>query len=243
MTRYIDPRAARPEEQVDHDYSLEITDESAQNYLQWIADRISPHLGLSVLEVGAGHGAVTRRIADGRRVLAVDLSESCVAALERRFSGSPNVRVEHGDARLAGEGETFDSLVMVNVLEHISDDVGALRSLGERLRSGATVVIYVPALDQLYSPYDRQVGHQRRYTKRRLRAVAEESGLDVVELAYMNLASLPAWFVFARLLKRDPAKGGGLSIWDRRVIPASRWVEERVRVPVGLNLIMVARRR
>ena len=95
---YIDPRSAAAGESVQHDYSLEITDESAKNYLQWIADRVTPHLGSSVLEVGAGHGAVTARVERGRHILAVDSSPPCLAAMQVRFAELENVRVELVDA-------------------------------------------------------------------------------------------------------------------------------------------------
>lgn len=236
-TRFVDPRAAQDD--VAHDYSLEVANEAGRNYMQWIADRCAPHLGRRVLEVGAGHGAVTARIAPGREVVAVDLSENCVRVMRERFADAPNVEVFLGDAHDAGAGSRFDSILMVNVLEHIVDDVGVLQSLATRLEPGGRIVIYVPALDALYSRYDRMVGHQRRYTKARLRAVAAETGFDVLELRYANLVSLPAWFLVAKVLKKDPAEGDGLAWWDRFVIPASRLVEDRVPIPLGSNLFMV----
>jgi SAM-dependent methyltransferase len=218
-----------------------VADESAPNYLRWISDLIAPHLGHRVLEVGAGIGSITELWATGHEVVASDLSHRCVIALQSRFARSQNVTVVQKDVRqLEAAGERFHSVVMINVLEHIEDDVGVLASLRPLLEPGGTVVIYVPALNGLYGRWDRKVGHYRRYSKWRLAEVAREAGLAVTELRYVNILAIPAWFAFS---KTDVEKttSSGLSIWDRTGVPAGRALESRVRVPIGLNVLGVLR--
>jgi SAM-dependent methyltransferase len=180
--RYMHPQAPT-EAEGDHARALDVAVDSSPNYLRWISDLCRPHLGASVLEVGSGVGSITERLAQGRSMLATEISDDCLAALERRFANVSNVRVARLDLRDPAGDEQFDSVVMINVLEHIRDDAGALSDLRRLLRPSGTLVLYVPALNGLYGPWDRAVGHCRRYSKWRLREVARAAGLVTAELA------------------------------------------------------------
>jgi SAM-dependent methyltransferase len=242
--RYIHPKAAALlEQEGDHDADLELSGESAPNYLSWVAELCGAHLGRRVLEVGAGLGAITSRYEQGREVVANDVSPSCVAALRARFGAHPNVRVEDRDLRSLELDERFDSVLMVNVLEHIADDVEALRGLSRLLLPGGNVVVYVPALNGLYGPLDAKIGHYRRYSVWRLGEVLREAGLEPVELRWVNALAIPAWAAFGRGDVNDPGRSSKLlSLWDRTAVPASRFLETRVRMPIGLNVLGVGRR-
>ena len=147
----------------------------------------------------------------------------------------PNVTVRHVDAAtLVDEGQRFDSIVMLNVLEHIADDVAVLQTLGKLLEPEGRIILYVPALNGLYGPWDRKVGHYRRYAPWRLRAVLAAAGLVEVDVRYMNLLSVPAWWAFSRT-KAERGVGGSLALWDRTGIRLGRRFESVVRVPVGLT--------
>ena len=154
---------------------------------------------------------------------------------------APNVTVRHVDAvTLVDEGQRFDSIVMLNVLEHIADDVAVLQTLGKLLEPEGRIILYVPALNGLYGPWDRKVGHYRRYAPWRLRAVLAAAGLVDVDVRYMNLLSVPAWWAFSRT-KAERGVGRSLALWDRTGIRLGRRFESVVRVPVGLNVFCVAR--
>ncbi len=238
--RYVHPKAlAMPAETGDHDHNLDVANESSPNYLRWIADMIEPHLGRRVLELGAGIGSITALYAEGHDVVASDLSDQCVAALRARFAGTPNVTVKQEDLRqLEAAGDRFDSVLLVNVLEHIEDDAGVLSTLPSVLAPGGRVVVYVPALNGLYGQWDRKVGHFRRYSKWRMREVAREANLDVVHLRYVNALAIPVWIAFSRT-DVDRTQGASLSIWDRTGVPLSRALEQRVPTPIGLNVLAV----
>jgi SAM-dependent methyltransferase len=243
--RYIHPKAAHLiDREGDHDADLDVTSESAPNYLSWIAALCRPHLGDRVLEVGAGLGAITARYQNGRQVVANDVSPACASRLRERFAASPNVRVDDRDLRELDADERFDSVLMVNVLEHIPDDVEALRSLSRLLVPGGRIVVYVPALNALYGPWDEKVGHYRRYSLWRLGKVFEEAGLEPVELRWVNLLAIPAWAAFSRGDVNDQQRNGRLlSLWDRTAVRAGRFVESRMSPPIGLNVFGVGRPR
>lgn len=238
--RYIHRKALEaPAENGAHDHGLDVLAESAPNYLGWIADMIEPYLGRKVLDLGAGIGAVTGRYAVGREVVACDRSDTCVAALHRRFKDTPNVTVIQGDlTELSDMEERFESVVMLNVLEHIEDDVGVLLSLRALLQPGGRIIIYVPALNMLYGKMDRKLGHYRRYSKRGVRKIAADAGLEIATLRYVNALAIPGWLAFSRS-NTDRTYGPSLSVWDRSGVPLTRAIEERVPVPVGLNLLAV----
>ena len=238
--RYTHPKALEsPAENGAHASALDALADNAPNYLAWITEMIEPYLGQKVLELGAGIGVITARYAPGREVVATDLSDACVAALHRRFQSTPNVTVvQHDLTGLYDSGQRFDSAVMLNVLEHIEDDVGVLSALPTILRPGGRIVIYVPALNALYGKPDRILGHFRRYTKWRFREIAHEAGLQIVALRYVNALAIPAWWVYAHS-DTDRTYRPSLSAWDRTGVPLSRALEQRVRVPVGLNLLAV----
>ena len=199
-----------------------------------------PHLGKHVLDVGAGTGSITAQYANGRKVEAVDPSNWCFQVLQERFANSPNVTIRQADLfELSADRRRFDSAVMINVLEHIEDDVAALRTLSTLVRPGGRIIIYVPALNALYGPYDRKVGHFRRYAPWRLREVVEAAGLEPVVTRYANALAIPVWLVFSHT-NVDKPPTGKLSLWDRTGVPLTRTIESRVRVPFGLNVFCVA---
>jgi SAM-dependent methyltransferase len=243
-TRYVHPKAAAlVGQEGDHDADLELSGDSAPNYLSWVAELCGVRVGHRVLEVGAGLGAITARYERGREVVASDVSAPCVEALRQRFADHPNVRVEDRDLRDLGLEEQFDSVLMVNVLEHIADDVQALRGLGRVLVPGGNIVVYVPALNGLYGDLDYKIGHYRRYSVWRLREVFREAGLEPVELRWVNFIAIPAWAAFGRGDVNDPHRSSKLlSLWDRTAVPAGRFIESRVRMPIGLNVLGVGRR-
>lgn len=244
MSCYVHPKAATDPSAGRHDCGIDIASDSAPDHLRWIADLLIPYLGASTLEVGSGHGAVTQYLARGRRLVATDISDSSLSVLRSRFSQSPNVEVRYLDLRSVDTSETFDSTVLINVLEHIHDDRGAVHSLAGLLAPGGNCLIYVPALNWLYGDFDRDVGHYRRYSKRRLAAVVREAGLRPIMLRYVNLLAIPAWVSYASKkssLEEARSTSRKLALWNRVGVPLTRAIEHRVPPPIGLNLFCVAR--
>jgi SAM-dependent methyltransferase len=237
-SRYVHPRSLG--DQGEPDYSLDLTVDASSNYAQWIADLCAPHLGPTVLDVGAGYGAITSHVTTGREVTTLDTSPTCVDALRARFAETPNVRVVYGDLSALGDQDRFHSILLTNVLEHIRDDCGFLAALKDRLLPGGQIVVYVPAINGLFTTWDRKVGHYRRYSKRRLVAVNAEAGLLVTRLRYVNLLAIPAWPFSGRMGGHDRSVTRSLGAWDQIAVPVCRFIESRINPPVGLNLLCVS---
>jgi SAM-dependent methyltransferase len=215
--------------------------DGADNYAAWIFEQVEPHLGDAVLEVGAGHGTFTEILsARGARVVATDVSQRCADVLRERFAGDERVTVVHGGADAVTGLPPFDSAVLINVLEHIPDDDGALSDLAATLKPGGRLILWVPAFQLLYSDFDRKIGHHRRYRKGELRAQLTRAGYEVAEIRYVNSVGALAWLVVARLMHRAPTGGRSVKIYDSYFVPVLKRVEGRRGAPFGQSVFAVA---
>src|SRR5581483_2050025 len=143
-------------------------------YNFWLYEQIAAGVGRRIIEVGAGTGNITQFLcAGGRAVLATDVVPSYRRELETIFANRPNVRVGQFDLNKAAPAdyvaEGFDTVVCLNVLEHIEDDLFALEQMNEVLVPGGKLLLLVPAHQRLYGEFDRAVGHFRRYSKHTLK--------------------------------------------------------------------------
>jgi 2-polyprenyl-3-methyl-5-hydroxy-6-metoxy-1,4-benzoquinol methylase len=213
----------------------------ADRYADWIYSLTEPHLGQEVLEIGAGHGELTARLSRGRFVTATDLSKRCVDGLQEQYAGAANVEIRHADVAALGDSRRYDSVILVNVLEHIDDDVGALRDLRDLLKPGGKLIVFVPAFESLYSDFDRRIGHRRRYRRSRLISVVDKAGLKLVDVRYVNSVGAVAWWVFARRLRQIPTQRWPVRLFDRLVPMLSR-MEARRPPRWGQSVLCVAER-
>jgi hypothetical protein len=129
------------------------------------------------------------------------------------------------------------------VLEHIADDRAAIRAMSCLVRREGRIVVLVPAFPFAFSRFDRAIGHERRYTRASLRRAFEDARLDVERLHYVNAPGLLAWTIGMKLLRLTPRDGFALRVWDRLVVPPTRWLEAHRSPPFGQSLLAVARRR
>ena len=218
---------------------LETLKDSHQ-YNHWVFSQILPHLGREVLEVGCGNGNFTVLLSQHcPRVVAVDINEEYVLAAQTRLEGKPGVEVVQQDATKIQGDRIFDTIVMLDILEHIKNDVKVLRQLSCSLRPGGKLVIKVPALTCLYSPMDKAIGHYRRYTKKTLNQVFRKANFSKAVVWYFNLAAIPGWWLNGKVLGRTTPPSEQVSLFDKAV-PFLRTVESWVEPPLGLSLFAVA---
>ena len=212
--------------------------EAARNYNAWLFSRCEPHLGRRVLDVGAGIGTFVELAAPGREVVAVEPDPAFWPVLAERFGESPNVEVVQGTADdVAG---SFDSILCLNVLEHIADDLSTLCRFHELLVPGGKLLLLVPAHPSLYGGIDRAMAHERRYRKAELRRRLVAAGFEVDTLRLVNPAGALGWLVSSRLRRREHVPEGQLLLYDK-LVPLLRFLD-RVELPLGLSVWAVARR-
>jgi SAM-dependent methyltransferase len=184
---------------------------------------------------------------DKELVITSDVMPEYREALSRRFAGKPNVLVvdfslDSGNGKEALAAQGIDTVVCVNVLEHISDDRGAVRHMTDLLAPGGRLVILVPALRALFGSLDVYLHHYRRYAKVELRQIFEEAGLTVDALFYFNFFGIFGWWLNARVLKREILPPAQLRLFDS-LAPTFRAIESVVPIPVGQSLIIAGTKR
>lgn len=218
--------------------------QAAPRYNRWQYRRIAPHLGRRVCEIGSGIGNMSTLILDSAPELLVltDIDAYYRAVLRQRFQARPNVVVEALTLPDKTAGDRFrkfdlDTVVALNVVEHINDDLEALRSIAGMLRPNGRAVILVPALPALFGSLDHALGHQRRYTRESLTNHMQEAGFRIEQLFYFNLVGTFGWWLNARIRKVERIPVGQLRCFDK-LVPILR-SEDFMALPFGQSLIAV----
>jgi SAM-dependent methyltransferase len=213
-----------------------------KNYNDWLWNSIRSHVGERVLEVGAGIGNMTRYLYGRELVFAADREVSFFHILRNKFRRKPGIVVDQidldSDASLALAEHRFDSVVCLNVLEHVDDDVAALRRLHAILQPGGTIAIYAPAGQNLYGSLDEGVGHKRRYSKEDVEEKLRAAGFEVDRAYYLNRFGRIGWFMNSRVLGRKEIPFGQARFFDM-LVPAFR-VMEKTPPSRGLSVIALA---
>jgi SAM-dependent methyltransferase len=222
----------------------------AVRYRQWLYRQISGALGKRILEIGSGVGNYTEFLLRHGQVLATDMEGHYVSELRSRFRDEPRVRVEQlalgdwDDATRAGiRAFAPDTVVCLNVLEHVPDDRLAVRNMLDCLAPGGHLALIVPALPSLFCEIDRRYGHVRRYTRRGLVSVLDaEASARVVRCRYFNAFGVVGWWVNHVLLGRTQLPPGQVRFFDGLVVPFVAAAERVVSPPFGLSLVAWVRK-
>jgi SAM-dependent methyltransferase len=223
--------------------TLEIM-QAAPNYNRWQFSRIAPYLGRRVCEVGAGIGNMSSLMAEkGLELLVLtDTNPSYRGTLQDRFASFPEVVVDQltlpdDSARIRFQRYQLDTVVALNVIEHITDDIDALKTMAAMLRPGGRAVVLVPAFQKLFGSLDHELGHIRRYTRSGLSQRMSEAGFKIERAYYFNLVGTFGWWVNARLRKVPRIQVEQLRYFDT-LVPILR-LEDRVPLPFGQSVIAI----
>jgi len=217
----------------------------AVNYHRWILSIFEPYLGARVVEVGAGTGSFSELLLE-RRLESLSLVEPSKAMYQQlceRVAESQNVTTYNDvfenvaeEIRLA---ERPDSIIYVNVLEHIADDVHELSVINKTLDAGGRIFIFVPALRWLHGSYDRQINHFRRYTRTELEKKCVAAGFKVIESRYFDLFGVLPWWVKYKVLQSNSMEPGAVRFYDQRVVPIAKVLESTLSPPLGKNVLLI----
>jgi SAM-dependent methyltransferase len=208
---------------------------------KWVLSRFEPYLGNRVLEAGCGMGNMTTHLIDRRALTVVDIDEQHVQSVRRKFGHLDNLEILGGDLEDQGfyrDLGTFDTVLCVNVLEHLDKPEAALNGFRTVLSPGGHTLVLVPAHEWLFSDADRAIGHRRRYTVAEVRAMLETADLEVLTCTEFNRLGVLGWYVNKLIgrtsIGRWQAKAFGL------LLPFAKLVEAIPFLP-GLSVVAVAR--
>jgi glycosyltransferase involved in cell wall biosynthesis len=229
-----------------HDgYAVLVAMRKARGLNRWLFRQIAPWVGDRVLEAGCGIGNLTELLLERNRLVATDNETFYVEMIGRRFGHLENVETVEMDLtrpdhyeRIAPE--ELDTIVCLNVLEHIAPDEEVLRQFFRVLVPGGHAIILVPQHPWLYSPTDRALGHERRYEESELRRKLEAAGFEVVHQQGFNRFGTVGWYVSGKILGRDRLSPGQMRLFDL-LLPLAKLIE---RIPgwPALSTIAVGRK-
>jgi SAM-dependent methyltransferase len=214
----------------------------ARNYCHWIMRYFALYLGPRVVEIGAGTGTFSELLLNSERTKNLVLFEAAsnlFPQLHQRFANR-SVHTHYGAFEPRVLDGPVDSIVLVNVLEHILDDAALLSQIEQCLCPGGRLLLFVPALSWNYGSLDKAFGHHRRYSKWELGEKLKQARLRVHVMRYVNMMGIPSWFLAGKLLRQTTLKPAQVRWYDRWIIPWSFKLERICEPPLGQSLLAVA---
>lgn len=215
----------------------------ARNYAEWIFSKFRDLLGKRVVEIGAGIGNFTGKFIDKELVIAVDNYKPCIDYIKNRFADNNNIvpfeESIDSPSILSLSRYSPDTIVCINVLEHVENDIAALENMFSILTEGGKLILIVPAFQFMYGTIDRLVGHYRRYSRRDIEKKLISAGFYVKSVSYMNCIAPFAWYLNNRILKKQEESLAQVILYDRFVVPWLRKIEQIYLPPFGLSLVVV----
>ncbi len=214
-------------------------------YNRWTYERIAPFLGQRVLEIGSGIGNESRFLVGRELLVLSDVFDPYVEILKRRFGGNEEIHIVKHDIN-DGAVQKFhpfalDTVVSMNVLEHIQDDEKALRNIHQLIPPNARLILLVPAHPKLFGTLDEQLGHFRRYSQEDLSAKLTRNGFTVEKIFFHNRLGVIGWFFNGRVLRKKLMSSFQTKIFDL-LVPLLKW-EQALSLPFGLSVIAVCRKK
>lgn len=211
------------------------------NYNNWIYQTFRPYISKNVLEIGCGIGNMSRYLLKScDKLIGIDISSQFLQHIKIDY---PELELYPFD--VAGEESLkliekhINTVVCINVLEHVKDDIQALQNIYNILEPNGKLLLFVPALTVLYGEMDRAVNHFRRYNKKELRTKLESLGFEIEKIFYSNFIGVFGWFLNGKILKRKKFPILQPIFFDK-MVPLISKIEKLIRLPFGLNLIIIA---
>jgi len=215
----------------------------ARGFNKWIFANIQKYLGQRILEAGCGIGNFTEMLLDRSRLVCADLDDFYVEMISRRFGHLENVRTIKADLATdvveSVEGEKVDTIICINVLEHIPSDTAVLANFYKLLTPGGHAIILVPAHPWLFSKCDETLGHCRRYTQDMLKADLQKAGFEIADLWEFNRLGVYGWWV-SKVMKKDTLSPRQMKIYER-LLPIAKLLDW-IKIGPGLSVIGVGRK-
>ncbi len=222
----------------------------ADAYLKWLFRNLEPYIGQRVLDVGCAIGNITQfllRDATGaprERIVGIDVAPEMVDVIRRRFSDQPHLQARVCDITrpdaLELASEHFDTIVCAHVLEHVADDVAALRNMRTLLPEGGRLILLVPVVKWVWGRLDEATGHQRRYTWRELEPLLVRLGFAIQDHWYVNFLAILGWFFTGRILRQKIIPTSQYSLYNR-LTPLLARLETWLRPPIGLSVACICK--
>ena len=221
----------------------------AAKFNRWMYDTIKPYCRGRVLEVGSGIGNISSFfVQDNFDITLSDIDDHYIQTLKKRFPRVDNARdiifldLQQQDFEInyAGMKESFDTVFLLNVLEHIDDDSQALHNCKMLLRKGGTLIVLVPAYSWLYSRLDKNLRHCRRYTLTVLQGLFDKQQLTVRKRFYFNALGIVAWS-YAKIFSLSTVPVREMGVYNS-LVPLAKAIDKLLLAKIGLSAIIIGQK-
>lgn len=220
---------------------------SAVNWKAYWSSQIEPYLGQDVLELGAGIGATARALnhKSYRNWLGLE-PDKAMCELIKSGLGQGDLpsayQIRHGTSTSLDNGERFDTILYIDVLEHIEHDREELERVTGHLLDGGHIVIVAPAHNFLFTDFDKKIGHHRRYDKSLLRTIIPDN-LNIRKMHYLDSVGMLASLANKLILKSDTPKLAQIKLWDSVMVRASRWIDPLTGHQIGKSIVCILQKK
>ena len=221
----------------------------AHRFNRWMYDTIRPYCNGNILEVGSGIGNISSFfVQDNFQITLSDVDDHYLQILESKYAANSNVRdimllnLEHNEFENAYQDKqhSFDTIFLLNVLEHIKDDDKAVQNCKYLLKDGGTLIILVPAYSWLYAKLDKTLAHFRRYTLRKLKSIFSRQQLTVKAQFYFNGTGIIAWS-YAKVFRLSAVPSPEMKMYNT-IVPFAKLLDKIVLNRIGLSAVIVGKK-
>lgn len=209
-------------------------------YNQWTLKKFKDFLKGDILEVGCGPGNFTKSLTKYGQVFAIDIIERYIEEIRKIINGNAGFgNIESG--KYFFNGKQFDSVVCLNVLEHIRDDKKALKNLYKLLKNNGFLILLVPIHPFLYGKIDQLIGHFRRYKEDKLIKSLNDVGFKIVKSRRLNLLGSIGWLVAGRIFKEEKIEEGQIKLFNF-FAPLILPFEDLIEPSIGTSILVIAQK-
>lgn len=220
--------------------------EKADKFNKWMFDTIDPYCVGEILEIGSGIGNISKFFVNKQRqIILSDLRDNYCEILKEKFSNSVlKINLTHPDfdKKYAALFETFDTLFALNVIEHIEDDILAIANCKKLLKNDGVLIILVPAYQWLFSNFDKELEHFRRYSRKSLKNIIIKNKLEVRKLFFFNLIGIFGWLLSGKILRKKTIPEGQMSLFNL-LVPVFKLADKITFSKIGLSVICISIKR
>jgi len=223
----------------------------ADKFNRWMYETIRPFLKGEILEIGSGIGNISKfAIADKHNITLSDYSPEYKQTLKKNFGHLSNVRdvlsidLQHPDffSVYRELQERFDTVFLLNVIEHLQDDTAAVEYCRFLLKPGGHLIVLAPAYQSLYCKFDKELGHFRRYTLKKLGQVIGSQAFELIHKQYFNTIGIFGWFIFGKIMNRKMIGSGEMSVFNS-LQPVFKVVDNLTFHKAGLSAIVIGKKK
>jgi len=216
--------------------------EKAKKWKEYFAEKIKPYIQGNVLEAGAGMGETTPYLLTNHvnSWTSLEPDENLFAILQKKIT-SDNLptswKAQHGTLSILPSDAQFNTILYIDVLEHIEDDHGELAKAVSHLKDGGHLIVLSPAFQMFYSPFDKAIGHHRRYTKKTLRKVVSITELEEKRMFYMESTGAFLLMLNKYLLKMKYPTKNQIGFWQTVLVPVSKLLDKILFYRFGKTIV------